>query len=71
MAKRIAILGATGATGAHLLNQALDRNHKVIALVRSPDKVTIKHENLTIEKCNIFSVEDLKSKTENVDALMR
>ena len=33
---RIAVLGATGATGRRLLDQALDRGHTVVALARDP-----------------------------------
>ena len=33
---RIAILGATGRTGRPLVDQALDRGHEVVALVRDP-----------------------------------
>lgn len=40
--------GATGQTGSRLLVQALDREHVVKALVRSPEKLTIQHENLEV-----------------------
>ncbi|MEU9793660.1 NAD(P)H-binding protein [Streptomyces sparsogenes] len=36
---RIAILGASGRTGGTLLDQALERGHEVVALVRTPAKV--------------------------------
>lgn len=36
---RIAVLGATGHTGRHVLDLALGRGHHVTALVRSPDKL--------------------------------
>jgi 3-hydroxyisobutyrate dehydrogenase-like beta-hydroxyacid dehydrogenase len=36
---RIAVLGATGATGRQLLDQALDRGHLVTALARDPARV--------------------------------
>jgi putative NADH-flavin reductase len=39
---RIALFGATGATGAHFLKLALEKDHEVVALVRSPEKITIK-----------------------------
>lgn len=38
---RIAILGASGRTGGTLLGQALERGHEVVALVRTPAKVTV------------------------------
>jgi nucleoside-diphosphate-sugar epimerase len=36
---RLAIVGATGRTGTHLLNQAVDAGHDVTAVVRSPSKL--------------------------------
>lgn len=36
---KIACIGATGRTGAHVVDLALARGHEVTALVRSPDKV--------------------------------
>ncbi|MFF7648683.1 NAD(P)-dependent oxidoreductase [Streptomyces sp. NPDC007983] len=38
---RIAILGASGRTGGTLVDQALERGHEVVALVRTPTKVTV------------------------------
>ena len=37
--------------------KALDDNHEVVALVRSPEKIEIKHEKLKVIKCNIFRFE--------------
>lgn len=47
---RLLILGATGATGQHLLEQALAEGHEVTAIVRDPSKVTTKHERLRVVK---------------------
>ncbi|MCQ8195332.1 NAD(P)-dependent oxidoreductase [Streptomyces rugosispiralis] len=38
---RIAVLGASGRTGGTLVDQALERGHEVVALVRAPAKVTV------------------------------
>ncbi|MER8161906.1 NAD(P)H-binding protein [Streptomyces sp. NPDC094472] len=38
---RIAVLGASGRTGGTLVDQALERGHEVVALVRAPSKVTV------------------------------
>ena len=45
---KILLLGATGRTGRHLLQQALDRGHTVHALVRDRGRVKITSENLTV-----------------------
>lgn len=45
----IVILGATGNTGLQLVEQALERNYKVIAPVRSPEKLTqLTHKHLQV-----------------------
>jgi putative NADH-flavin reductase len=44
---RLFILGATGATGQHLVDLALQRGHRVTAFVRSPQKLSC-HERLTL-----------------------
>jgi putative NADH-flavin reductase len=36
---KIVILGATGNVGSHLVTEALDRGHEVVAYVRRPDAV--------------------------------
>ena len=44
---RLAIFGASGATGRHLLQLALDAGHTVTVLLRSADSVSIRHPALT------------------------
>lgn len=47
--KTVVIVGATGNSGLQLVQQALACNYKVIAPVRSPEKLEhIKHENLQV-----------------------
>ncbi|WAR27758.1 hypothetical protein MAR_013462 [Mya arenaria] len=43
---RLAVLGATGRTGILVVREALARGHEVTAVVRNPDKLTDKHDNL-------------------------
>ena len=43
----ILILGATGATGKHLVSQALDLGYRVTALSRHPERLGVSHANLT------------------------
>lgn len=51
----IAIFGASGPTGILLVQQALEQEHQVTALVRNPDKLTLTHPNLKIVKGDVFS----------------
>lgn len=48
---RLLILGATGGTGRRLVAHALERGHRVTALVRSPDKLAPR-DRLTIAAGN-------------------
>ena len=46
--QKLTILGATGATGQHVVRQALERGHQVTALVRDPTRLPIQHERLRV-----------------------
>lgn len=67
---RIALLGATGLTGQRLMAQALQQGHHVTAIVRSPSKVQIQHENLKVIQGDVFSTESLKDAFVGHDAVM-
>jgi putative NADH-flavin reductase len=51
---RLFILGATGGTGLALVEQALERGHRVTAFVRSPKKLGAPREGLTVVGGNPF-----------------
>lgn len=51
---RMLIVGATGGTGREIVVQALARGHIVTALVRNPDRLKIRHENLTVAKGDVL-----------------
>lgn len=67
---KIAIVGATGATGLCLVQQAVDAGHEVIAVMRNVSKLTIQHENLKAVEGSIFSVDSLVSHFTGCDAVM-
>ena len=50
----ILILGATGRVGNQLVTYALHDKHQVTALVRSPEKIQIENEQLTIVRGNVL-----------------
>jgi putative NADH-flavin reductase len=45
---RLAILGASGRTGNHLVRQAIAMGHDVTAFVRRPNKLPLSHERLRV-----------------------
>jgi len=56
---KIFLLGATGGTGGAVLEQALARGHEVTALVRSPEKITIRNPALAVHRGDVMSAEDI------------
>jgi putative NADH-flavin reductase len=45
---RIAVIGATGRTGRHVVEQALSRGHVVAGVARRPEAVAMQHRDLTM-----------------------
>ncbi len=45
---KLAVLGATGKTGRHVVERALAKGHPVRALVRDPAKLKLTHPQLTL-----------------------
>jgi len=62
MVETLAVFGATGQTGRHVVTYALEKGYKVQAMARTPSKVETKHANLTIEEGD-FSNEEAIQKT--------
>jgi uncharacterized protein YbjT (DUF2867 family) len=46
--KRIAVFGATGGIGGHVVRQALDAGHRVTAVVRDPTRFELSHPALNV-----------------------
>jgi putative NADH-flavin reductase len=51
---KIAIIGASGFVGTHLLTEALNRGHRVTAIVRHPEKIKVSHPNLKVAKGDVL-----------------
>ena len=66
---KILILGATGGTGKHLVQQALAQGHLVTALVRDPSKVT-PHANLQVVRGDVTAPGDLEPVVRGRDAVL-
>lgn len=67
---KIAVLGATGSTGNMVVQEALRRGYSVVALARTPSSLDISHENLTILKADMNSIETLKKAMIGIDAVI-
>jgi len=67
---KIVVLGATGATGQCVVSQALDVGHDVTTVVRTPAKLTITHDKLSVVKGDVFSDSSLQPLFEGHDAVI-
>ncbi|XP_044178648.1 uncharacterized protein ycf39-like [Acropora millepora] len=67
---KLVIFGATGRTGKEVVKQALERGHHVTAVVRTPEKLTIKHENLELVQGDACDLESFAPALEGKDAVL-
>lgn len=67
---KIAVFGATGGLGTQFLTQALEKGHSIIAYVRSPEKITIKHANLTVIKGDVFDKDKIAESIKGCNAAL-
>lgn len=64
------ILGGTGRVGSHLVTDALQDGHHVTLLVRTPEKIQIHHENLTVIQGDVLNNQDVKRALHGMDMVM-
>lgn len=67
---KIIVFGATGGVGKWVVKQGLDQGHEITAFVRNPDKLAIKHENLTIVQGNAFNKSEVEAAIAGHDAVV-
>jgi putative NADH-flavin reductase len=70
MTMRLFVLGATGHTGAHVLDLALARGHQVTAFVRSPQKIARRHDALSIVPGDPLRADELAAALAGHDAVV-
>ena len=68
--KDIILIGASGFVGSAILEEALNRGHKVTALVRNPEKIQVKNENLTVLAVDATDVEALSKVVAGKDTVI-
>jgi uncharacterized protein YbjT (DUF2867 family) len=67
---KLLVLGATGATGRLVVDQALAAGHSVRALVRSPEKLTVTNSNLEVVTGQATDASDVAYALVGVDAVI-
>lgn len=68
--KNVTLIGASGFVGTAILNELLNRGHKVTAIVRNPEKVSVKNDNLNVVKANVADTEAVIEACEGKDAVI-
>lgn len=66
----ILILGATGRVGSQIVTYALHDRHHVTVLVRTPEKIQINNENLTIIQGNVLNKNDIVRAIDGIDVII-
>jgi putative NADH-flavin reductase len=66
---KLLVIGATRGIGRNLVEQALDQEHEVTALVRNPRRLSISHEKLAVIAGDILDPEAVKQAVEGRDAV--
>lgn len=68
--KNVVLIGASGFVGTAILNELLNRGHKVTAIVRDAKKMTVSNPNLTIVKADVTDTDALKEAGKGKDAVI-
>ncbi|HSX71346.1 MAG TPA: NAD(P)H-binding protein [Pseudomonas sp.] len=66
---RLAVFGATGATGRHVVSQALAAGHEVIAIARDPGKVAPR-PNLIVRAGDVLDAESLRESCRGAEVVI-
>lgn len=56
---RIAVIGAAGRTGRHVVEQALSREHHVVAVARRPEAIAMEHRGVTKVAADVLGTDSL------------
>lgn len=67
---QLTIFGATGRTGAELVQQALADGHTVTAYVRNPAKLTVSHDRLRVVAGTMDDLESIRRAVAGADAVL-
>jgi len=67
---KIALIGATGFVGSAILKEALSRGQQVTAVLRHPEKLSIKDKNLKVIPGDVMDTEKLSELIKGNDAVV-
>lgn len=67
---KILVYGATGKVGSQVVNEALNRGHRVTAVSRDPSRITQTHANLAVVQGNILDSESVLRLVDGQDVVI-
>jgi putative NADH-flavin reductase len=67
---KLAVIGAAGRTGRQVVRQALDRGHAVVAVARSPERLNLTGDRLTVAAADVHDADALAAAVLGVDAIV-
>ena len=67
---KIAVIGAAGRTGRQVVRQALDRGHEVVAVARSPERLNVTGDRLTVASADVHDADGLARAVVGADAIV-
>ncbi|ULL18386.1 NAD-dependent epimerase/dehydratase family protein [Paenibacillus sp. H1-7] len=67
---KLVIFGATGGTGRQVAVQALEKGHKVTAVVRKPEALDLRHDNLEVIQGDVLHPPSIREAISGKDAVL-
>jgi uncharacterized protein YbjT (DUF2867 family) len=67
---KIFVLGATGRTGKHVIQQAIHAGYELHCLVRDPTKINFSHERLRVFQGSAEKIQDVESAIKGCEAII-
>ncbi|WP_298732994.1 NAD(P)-dependent oxidoreductase [uncultured Chitinophaga sp.] len=67
---KVALIGASGFVGSHILHELLERGHQVTAIVRHPEKISARHPNLVVKKGDVYLEGEVTELVKGQDAVI-
>ena len=67
---KLIVLGATGGTGLEIVRRALERGHSVTAFIRSPEKLNLLRDRITVKQGDLLNCAELKQVIKNHNAVL-
>lgn len=67
---KVALIGASGFVGSHILHELLERGHQVTAIVRHPEKVSTHHPNLVVKKGDVYNEKEVTELVKGLEAVI-